>query len=87
MTTTHPTSSRTPHFDRHYALQLLLYTLGLHRYLQTRMRDYDYSRHVGGAGVVFLRGIDGRTSNGFYVVRPPAELILAMEDMLAPIPA
>jgi exodeoxyribonuclease V beta subunit len=73
--------------DRHYALQLLLYTLGLHRYLQTRMRDYDYSRHVGGAGVVFLRGVDGRTSNGFYVVRPPAELILAMEDMLAPIPA
>lgn len=73
--------------DRHYILQLLIYALGLHRYLQTRMPDYDYDRHVGGAGVVFLRGVDGSTDRGFYMMRPPRALILAMEEMLTPIPA
>ena len=73
--------------DRHYVFQLLVYALGLHRYLQTRMPDYDYDRHIGGAGVVFLRGIDGETSNGFYVLRPPAALIGALDEMLQPVPA
>src|SRR5690625_3639257 len=72
--------------DRHYILQLYIYALGLHRYLQTRMPDYDYNRHIGGAGVVFLRGIDGRSDNGFYVLRPPLALIQAMDEMLQPVP-
>lgn len=70
--------------DRHYVLQLLVYALGLHRYLQTRMPDYDYRRHIGGSGVVFLRGIDGESDNGFYVLRPPRQLIEALDEMLQP---
>jgi exodeoxyribonuclease V beta subunit len=73
--------------ERHYILQLLIYALGLHRYLQTRMPDYDYERHIGGAGVVFLRGIDGASERGFFTMRPPLELIWAMDEMLKPVPA
>ena len=73
--------------DRHYVLQLLVYALGLHRYLKTRLSGYDYDRHVGGSGVVFLRGVDGESDNGFYVLRPPRELIEALDAMLRPVPA
>lgn len=73
--------------DRHYVLQLLIYALGLHRYLQTRMPGYDFDSHIGGTGVVFLRGIDGVSGNGFYILRPPRMLIEALDEMLLPVPA
>ena len=73
--------------DRHYVLQLLVYALGLHRYLKTRLPEYDYDRHIGGSGVVFLRGVDGESDNGFYVLRPPRQLIEALDEMLRLVPA
>ena len=41
-----------------YTLQLHLYTVALHRYLQWRLADYDYDRHFGGVLYFFVRGID-----------------------------
>ena len=41
-----------------YYLQVLIYTVALHRFLRLRLTDYDYARHVGGAYYLFLRGID-----------------------------
>ncbi len=40
-----------------YALQALLYTVALHRWLGARLAGYDYDRHVGGALYVFARGV------------------------------
>ncbi|MFW5972483.1 MAG: hypothetical protein ACOCTG_00710, partial [Bacteroidota bacterium] len=73
--------------ERHYLLQLMIYTLGLHRYLRTRIIDYDFDRHIGGAGIVFLRGVDGVTDRGFYLLTPRRELIEAMDSMLSPVAA
>ncbi|WP_162617945.1 exodeoxyribonuclease V subunit beta [Salinicola halophilus] len=42
--------------DHRYDLQYVLYVLALHRLLKSRLEDYDYDRHVGGACYVFLRG-------------------------------
>ena len=39
-------------------MQYTLYLLALHRLLKSRLADYDYDRHVGGALYLFLRGID-----------------------------
>ncbi|WP_420455340.1 exodeoxyribonuclease V subunit beta [Rubrivirga sp.] len=41
----------------HYGLQLHLYVYGLHRFLRSRLADYAYDTHVGGATYVFLRGL------------------------------
>jgi len=57
-----------------YDLQLVLYTLALHRLLKSRLPNYDYDIHVGGAVYLFLRGVDG-TGNGVFGERPPRELI------------
>ncbi|OLO07312.1 exodeoxyribonuclease V subunit beta [Salinicola sp. MH3R3-1] len=43
--------------DHRYDLQYVLYVLALHRLLKSRLEDYDYDRHVGGACYVFLRGL------------------------------
>lgn len=44
--------------DHRYDLQYVLYVLALHRLLKSRLEDYDYDRHMGGACYVFLRGLD-----------------------------
>ncbi|WP_225781905.1 UvrD-helicase domain-containing protein [Xenophilus sp. Marseille-Q4582] len=68
-----------------YDVQVLLYVFALHRLLATRLPDYDYERHVGGAVYLFLRGADAPTQ-GVFATRPPRALIEAM-DALFSVPA
>ena len=44
--------------DAHgYAAQYLFYLAALHRFLQLRLPDYDYERHIGGVFYLFVRGM------------------------------
>ena len=61
-----------------YDVQYTLYLLALHRLLKSRLADYDYDRHVGGALYLFLRGID-QSGAGLYQDRPPKALIEALD--------
>ncbi len=67
----------------HYALQLHLYVYGLHRYLRSRIPDYDYDAHVGGATYAFLRGME-TPGAGLVHHRPTAALVGALDHLLAP---
>jgi exodeoxyribonuclease V beta subunit len=68
--------------DHRYDLQYQLYTLALHRYLQHRLRDYDYQRDFGGVFYLFLRGMDGTSpDNGIFFTRP-SEAFVEEIDML-----
>jgi exodeoxyribonuclease V beta subunit len=74
-----------------YHLQLLLYTLALHRWLQQRLRGYDYEMHMGEGLYLFVRGVRpgwqdevGRPC-GVHAWRPPRELIEALSALLGPI--
>lgn len=63
----------------HYILQYHLYTLALHRYLERRVRGYDYETHFGGVYYLFLRGMHpehGAQSGVFYDKPPLARLRL-----------
>ena len=64
-----------------YTLQYLIYLVALHRYLATRLPDYDCERHVGGAFYLFVRGIDPAAGmrRGVYFDRPTAECLLALD--------
>jgi exodeoxyribonuclease V beta subunit len=68
--------------DHHYDLQLLIYCVALHRYLGTRVVDYDYDRHVGHALYLFVRGIGLAPSAGIHAQRPPRALIEAIDALL-----
>ena len=67
--------------DHRYPLQYLLYLVALHRYLASRLREYDYDRHVGGAFYLFLRGIEPEAGmdRGVYFDRPSRACIEALD--------
>ncbi|BBE95192.1 exodeoxyribonuclease V subunit beta [Haemophilus influenzae] len=65
----------------HYDWQYLIYTLALHRYLQSVVPDYDYVRDFGGVFYLFLRGMNGEPQSGVFYDRPSVELITELDGM------
>ncbi len=65
-----------------YDLQVVLYTLALHRLLASRLADYDYDRHVGGAVLLFLRGHAAPT-HGLHWLRPDRGLIERLDALFS----
>jgi exodeoxyribonuclease V beta subunit len=57
-----------------YDLQYVLYLFAVHRLLRSRLPNYDYDRHMGGAIYLFLRGI-ASPSAGVHFERPPKALM------------
>jgi exodeoxyribonuclease V beta subunit len=62
-----------------YEVQFTLYILALHRLLKSRLKDYNYDQHVGGAIYLYLRGID-QVGQGVYVNKPTYEMILQLDE-------
>jgi len=57
--------------EHNYGLQYWIYTVVLHRYLQTRLPDYDYETHFGGVRYLFVRGMQpDQPMSGVYQDRP-----------------
>ncbi|MGV8908429.1 MAG: UvrD-helicase domain-containing protein [Propionicimonas sp.] len=70
----------------HYPLQAILYCVALHRFLFSRLPDYDPATHLGGVGYLFVRGMGGRSAGagtGVFTWRPPAGLVVELSDLLA----
>jgi exodeoxyribonuclease V beta subunit len=73
----------------HYALQALLYTVALHRYLRWRMPGYSASRNLAGVLYLFVRGMTGPdtpvvdgTPCGVFTWQPAPALVEALSDVL-----
>lgn len=66
--------------EKRYDVQYCLYLLALHRLLKSRLPDYDYDTHIGGAVYLFLRGIEG-DARGVVAEKPPAALIRALDAL------
>jgi len=72
-----------------YPLQALLYSVVLHRFLRWRQPGYDPARHLGGVLYLFVRGmcgpdtpvVDGQPA-GVFSWQPPADLVMALSDLL-----
>lgn len=65
-----------------YDLQYVLYLFALHRLLQSRLPDYDYDCHVGGAVYLFVRGIAAPTA-GVHFERPPLALMHTLDQLFS----
>jgi exodeoxyribonuclease V beta subunit len=73
----------------HYALQALLYSVALHRYLRWRLPGYDPDQHLAGVLYLFVRGMAGQDTPvldssrcGVFTWRPPGALIADCSDVL-----
>ena len=80
--------------EHHYPLQLVLYSVALHRFLRWRLPGYDPDAHLGGGLYLFVRGmlgagtpvVDGPAGpapTGVVAWRPPTSLVVALSDLLA----
>lgn len=65
-----------------YDLQYVIYLFALHRLLKSRLPEYDYDQHIGGAVYLFVRGI-GAPSGGIHFERPPKALIESLETVFS----
>ena len=72
--------------ESHYTLQYHLYLVAVHRFLRTRLPNYNIETQLGGAAYAFLRGKSAGVGagRGWYLDRPPAQLILALSDLFDP---
>jgi exodeoxyribonuclease V beta subunit len=62
-----------------YEVQYTLYILAVHRLLKSRLKDYNYEQHMGGAIYLYLRGID-QMGQGVYFYKPSFELIQSLDE-------
>ena len=66
--------------EHSYYLQYLLYTVALHRYLNSRLANYHYETHFGEVYYLFLRGMQPDCCDtGIYRDRPSLALIEALD--------
>jgi exodeoxyribonuclease V beta subunit len=63
-----------------YDLQYVIYLFALHRLLRSRLPDYDYDRHIGGALYLFVRGLQSGGA-GVHFERPPKQLMEILDDI------
>ena len=75
--------------EHQYPLQAMFYCVALHRFLSTRVSDYNIDRDLGGAGYLFVRGMIGsetplvdKTRNGVLAWRPSTDSILKVSSLL-----
>ncbi|WP_448383414.1 exodeoxyribonuclease V subunit beta [Desulfosoma sp.] len=66
-----------------YPLQLLLYTVAVHRYLAFRLPDYNYDSHFGGVFYFFVRGMrpESTEHSGVFFHRPPKVLVERLDAL------
>ncbi|WP_199422505.1 UvrD-helicase domain-containing protein [Actinotalea solisilvae] len=84
-----PDAMASAMIDAHYPLQLLLYTVALHRFLRWRQPGYDPDVHLGGGLYLFVRGMAGPGTPvvdgmpcGVMAWRPPTALVLDLSALL-----
>ncbi|PJA43199.1 MAG: hypothetical protein CO182_00505, partial [Lysobacterales bacterium CG_4_9_14_3_um_filter_62_6] len=68
--------------EHRYALQYLLYSVALQRYLKRRIGpSYCYAEHFGGVYYLFLRGLGLAPGSGIHFTLPPALLIEQLDQL------
>lgn len=66
-----------------YHLQYYIYLVALYKYLQSRLPDFDYDRHIGGVLYLFVRGIRSGASQGIFYRKPTHEQLLQFMNILS----
>lgn len=86
-----PQTLKRAMIEHRYALQYLIYTLALDRYLRARKIDYCYEKHFGGVFYLFIRAIRPQWVNpdssptGVFFVKPKAARIAALSALFKPL--
>ncbi len=66
-----------------YDLQAHIYMVALVKYLEKRLPEFSYEKHIGGAVYLFVRGVKEGTENGVWFKKPDVQLIRKLEKILS----
>lgn len=64
--------------EHRYELQYQLYCLALHRFLKSRLANYQYQDHFGGVYYLFLRGMP---EHGIFYCQPAKQFIEQLDEL------
>ncbi|WP_086983233.1 exodeoxyribonuclease V subunit beta [Vibrio aphrogenes] len=86
----HPEKLRQAMLEHRYDFQYQIYALALHRFLQSRLADYDYQQHFGGVYYLFLRGfaeddesqVEVGQQYGIFQAKPSQTLLQQFDQLL-----
>ncbi len=78
-----PTQLIRPLAQHHYYVQYLIYTVAMHRYLSSRMQNYNYENHFGGVFYMFLRGVSATSTSGIYHTVPSYPLVRSLDKLMS----
>ncbi|RKS85204.1 DNA helicase/exodeoxyribonuclease V beta subunit [Orbus hercynius] len=68
--------------EHRYDLQYQLYSLALHRYLKSRISNYQYQTHFGGVYYLFIRGMGQSDSpHGIFYTKPEIKFIEQLDKL------
>ncbi|EOX4080595.1 exodeoxyribonuclease V subunit beta [Vibrio alginolyticus] len=82
VTSYHGEALKSAMADHRYDLQYQIYALALHRFLHSRLANYQYEQHFGGVYYLFLRGMDGQSDHGIFAAKPTFEFLQEMDRLI-----
>ncbi len=69
--------------DSDYLLQYHLYLVALNRFLESRLKDYDYESNFGGVFYLYVRGMNGADAEtGVFYDRPKYETVSKLTSVI-----
>jgi exodeoxyribonuclease V beta subunit len=66
-----------------YSLQAIIYSVALHRWLKSALQDYQFSKHFGAAGYLFVRAVGANTEYsdaGVWHWRPTERIMTLLDE-------
>lgn len=69
--------------NSNYHLQYCIYTVALKKFLESRIKDFDYSKHFGGVIYLFVRGIRENQNTGIYTNYISLEDVSLLEEVFS----
>lgn len=82
VTSYHGEALKSAMADHRYDLQYQIYALALHRFLRSRLANYQYEQHFGGVYYLFLRGMDGQSDHGIFAAKPTLDFLQEMDRLI-----
>ncbi|CAL4326510.1 exodeoxyribonuclease V subunit beta [Buchnera aphidicola] len=69
--------------NRRYDVQYQIYTVAIHKYLQKKIKNYNYKKDFGGVFYIFLRAIKNQENNGIFYILPDYSLIKQLTNLFS----
>lgn len=69
--------------ENNYHLQYLIYTYAAKKFLEFKIKDFDYEKQFGGVIYLFLRGVRKASDNGIFTSKPSLDEINHLDNILS----